>query len=205
MPTDRHHALTTLNHGFRAKHSCETQLLITIQDLLTKCDPTRSQTDVAVLDFSKAFDKVPHGKLMSKLRLLGIDGHLARWIKAFLNGRTQRVCVYGERSTSADVLSGVPQGTILGLLLFLCFINDLPSVVSQGSQIRLFADYYCLVYRAIRSIDDQLQLQEDLKNLSNWGQQWGMRFNTSKCSLFPTPSAIDLVKNQWDVFDPKRG
>ena len=75
---DSHQALTPLNHGFRAKHSCETQLLITMQDLLTKCDPVRAQTDVAVLDFSKAFDKVPHGRLMNKLRLLGIEGNIAQ-------------------------------------------------------------------------------------------------------------------------------
>ena len=71
---DSHQALTLLNHGFRAKHSCETQLLITMQDLV------RAQTDVAVLDFSKAFDKVPHGRLMKKLRLIGIEGNIAQWV-----------------------------------------------------------------------------------------------------------------------------
>ena len=82
-----------------------------MQDLLTKFDPVRAQTYVAVLDFSNAFDKVPHGRLMNKLRLLGIEGNIAQWIQAFLSGRTQRVCVDGEMSGSADVLSGVPQGT----------------------------------------------------------------------------------------------
>ena len=158
---DSHQALTPLNHGFRAKHSCKTQLLITMQDLLTKCDPVRAQTDVAVLDFSKAFDKVPHGRLMNKLKLLGIEGNIAQWIQAFLSGRTQRVRVDGEMSGSADVLSGVPQGTI----------------------------------RAIRSIEDQLQFQEDLTNLSNWGVQWGMRFNTSKCNIMTiSNSATPLTK-----------
>ena len=74
---DRHKALTPLNHGFRSKHSCETQFLLTIQDLLEKCDPVKSQTDVAVLDFSKAFDQVPHTRLMSKLRLLGIEENIS--------------------------------------------------------------------------------------------------------------------------------
>ena len=137
---DRHKALTPLNHGFWAKYSCETQLLFTIQDLLEKCDPAKSQTDIAVSDFSKAFDKVPHICLMSKLRLLGIEENISRWIKAFLSGQTQRVCMDGHLSTKADVKSGVPQGTILGPLLFLCFINDLPSVVHADTQVRLFAD-----------------------------------------------------------------
>ena len=191
---DSHQALTPLNHSFRAKHSCETQLLITMQHLLTKCDPVRAQTDVAVLDFSKAFDKVPHGGLMNKLRLLGIEGNIAQWIQAFLSWRTQRVSVDREMSGSADVLSGVPPGTILGPLLFLCYINDLPSVVSPGTKIRLFADD-CLAYRAIHSIEDLLQLQEDLTNLSNWGMQWGMRFNTSKCNIMTiSNSATPLTK-----------
>ena len=88
---DCHQALTPLNHGFRAKHSCDTQLLLTVQDLLEKCDTANAQVDVAVLDFSKAFDKVPHTRLMSKLRILGIDGKVCRWIKAFLDDRTQKV------------------------------------------------------------------------------------------------------------------
>ena len=191
---DSHQALTPLNHGFRAKHSCETQLLIRMQDLRSKCDPVRAQTDVAVLDFLKAFDKVPHGRLMNKLRLLGIERSIAQWIQAFLSGRTQRVCEDGEMSGSADVLSGVPKGTILGPLLFLCYINDLPSVVSPGTKIRLFTDD-CLAYRAIHSIEDQLQFQEHLTNLSNWGMQWGMRFNTSKCNIMTiSNSATPLTK-----------
>ena len=87
-----------------------------------------------------AFDKVPHTRLMSKLRILGIDGKVCRWIKAFLDDRTQKVCIDGHLSSSSTVQSGVPQCTVLGPLLFLCFINDLPSVVDPNTQVRLFAD-----------------------------------------------------------------
>ena len=98
---------------------------------------------------------------MSKLRILGIDGKVCRWIKAFLDDRTQKVCIDGHLSSSSTVQSGVPQGTVFGPLLFLCFINDLPSVVDPNTQVRLFADD-CLIYRVIESIEDQLKFQKDL-------------------------------------------
>ena len=81
---DRYGALSPANHGFRKKYSCETQLLLTVQDLLTRKNKTNTQVDIGVLDFAKAFDKVPHWRLMSKLRLYGIHGEAARWIQAFL-------------------------------------------------------------------------------------------------------------------------
>ena len=116
---------------------------------------------MAVLDFAKAFDKVPHRRLMNKLRTYGIGGDVANWIRAFLNERTQRVVVDSCKSDSAAVMSGVPQGTVMGPLSFLLYINDLPSVVDPGTTVCLFADY-CLIYRQIRSIEDHIQLQKDL-------------------------------------------
>ena len=88
----------------------------------------------------------------------------------------------GSRSQEDQVLSGVPQGTVLGPLLFLCHINDLPSVVDPGTAVRLFADD-CLLYRSIKSADDQTQLQRDLNALALWGDCWGMRFNVKKCNV----------------------
>ena len=101
------------------------------------------------------------------IRTMGIDGKVSRWIKAFLDDRTQKVCVDGYLSGSSTVKSGVPQGTVLDPLLFLCFINDLPSVLDPDTQVRLFADD-CLTYRVIESIEDQLQFQKDLSDLSSW-------------------------------------
>ena len=174
---ERYKILTELQHGFRSGHSCESQLIITLNDLVEAYN-NKDQVDITILDFSKAFDTVPHRKLLHKLNNYGIDGNLNRWIGQFLNNRTQRVMVDGEFSSFGDVLSGVPQGTVLGPLLFLCHINDLPLHVK--SQIRLFADD-CLLYRTIKNEQDQIQIQKDLESLETWASTWGMRFNASKC------------------------
>ena len=146
---DRHGALTNLQHGFRSKFSCDTQLLLTNQDILIQRSAPHSQIDIGVLDFSKAFDVVPHKRLLSKLRTYGIDGKYSKWINSFLSDRTQQVVVDGATSTTTPVTSGVPQGTVLGPLLFLIFSNDITSVVDPKTQLRLFADD-CLIYRSIR-------------------------------------------------------
>ena len=114
----------------------------------------KDQVDMVILDFSKAFDTVPHKKLLHKLKNYGIDGRLNAWVEQFLVNRRQRVLVDGAFSGYDKVLSGVPQGTVLGPLLFLCHINDLPQHVL--SQIRLFADH-CLLYRRIKTEKDQLR------------------------------------------------
>ena len=124
--------LTDLNDGFRAGFSCETQLLTTMHDLFSSFD-TGTQTDMAVLDFSKAF-----------------GGIILEWLNKFLTGRTIKVVLDGKMSREIPVDSGVPQGTVLGPLLFLCHINDLPTSVI--SQVRLFADD-CLLYRKIQTFN----------------------------------------------------
>ena len=158
---DQHKILWKSQHGFRKLFSCETQLLVTLQDLLSFRDKN-IQIDMAILDFSKAFDTVPHRRLLGKLSHYGINGPILRWIGAFLEDREQGLVVEGRRSPSARVLSGVPQSTVLGPLLFLIHINDMPSVVH--SQVRLITDD-CLMYRPIYSIDDQSALQRDLSSL----------------------------------------
>ena len=153
--------LTDKNHGFRSGHSCETQLLTTTNDLMKSFDEGH-QTDVVVLNFGKAFDTVPHNKLLHKLNHYSIRGPLHVWIGSFLKERKMRVVVDGDHSEEAHVISGVPQGTVLGPLLFLCHINDLPDTVT--SKVRLFADD-CLLYRNISSFNDHIRLQEELKKL----------------------------------------
>ena len=174
---DRHSILTPTQHGFRRGHSCESQLLITTDDI-TRAYDNKVQTDVMILDFSKAFDTVPHNKLLYKLDHYGVRGTTHSWISAFLGDCTQRVVVGGEFSSAANVVSGVPQGTVLGPLLFLCHINDLPLAVN--STVRLFADD-CLLYRTVKTISDQVALQRDLDSLQKWSVTWGMRFNPKKC------------------------
>ena len=169
------------------RRHCESQLLMTTHDFLTRLDKKHT-VDIAVLDFSKAFDSVPHKRLLRKLRLYGIEGRNLAWISCFLHNRTQSVVVDGIRShtgsaTSGDpVVSGVPQGTVLGPLLFLLFINDLPHVLDPGTECRLYADD-CLIYRSIHCPSDQVALQKDLDALHNWSKAWGLCFNVSKCNM----------------------
>ena len=187
---DNHNILSIFQHGFRSGHSCDSQLLSTVHDLMSIFD-RKKQVDVAVLDFSKAFDVVPHQRLLGKLRHCGVNGRALEWIADFLSGRTQRVVVDGAYSRWSPVHSGVPQGTVLGPLLFLIYINDLPDSVS--STVRLFADD-CLVYREVGSIDDQLALQRDLDSLENWAHIWGMKFNPSKCTILTISRSPPLHK-----------
>ena len=130
------------------------------------------------MDFAKAFDKVPHRRLGQKLDYYGVRGSTLRWISDWLSERTQQVILDGTFSDSADVLSGVPQGSVLGPILFLLFINDLPDNIR--SSIRLFADD-CVLYRNITTQRDCEILQEDLDKLSLWEKDWLMEFNVGKC------------------------
>ena len=117
---------------------------------------------------------------MAKLDHYGIQGQTHRWIQAFLSGRQQRVVIEGEAAEYVDVLSGVPQGTVLGPVLFLLFINDLPDGLQ--SPVRLFADD-CVLYRQISTPADAITLQRDLDMLGQWEQKWQMDFNPSKCHV----------------------
>ena len=153
----------------------ESQLITTINDLAKGLND-KQQIDAVLLDFSKAFDKVSHRRLAIKLNHYGVRGNTLAWIQDFLSCRTKQVVVDGEKSAPAPVTSGVPQGTVLGPLLFLVYINDLPSRVSSTA--RLFADD-CLLYRAIKSTDDHQTLQEVLWSI--WGS------HQTLCSL-PLPN-----------------
>ena len=141
--------LTDAQHGFRKNHSCESQLLLTLDDFYTSFDSS-NQTDVGILDFSRAFDTVPHQRLLGKLAHYGVQGPINKWIESFLTGRSMQVVVDGESSKPATVTSGVPQGTVLGPLLFLLYINDMPDVLTEGTSVRLFADD-SLIYREIKN------------------------------------------------------
>jgi len=176
---EKNHILNGNQHAFRRGLSCESQLVMTMQDL-TRNYENKATTDIAVLDFSKAFDVVPHKKLIQKLDYYGVRGKVQNWIKSFLSDRLQRVVVNGETSTWHNVESGVPQGTVLGPHLFLLFINDINKNV--GGTTRLFADD-CLLYRTIQSSADEQLFQNDLNTLAEWARTWGMKFNPSKCNI----------------------
>ena len=169
---DKFSILTDKQHGFRSKHSCESQLILTIHDL-AKCLDKKSQIDMAIMDFSKAFDSVPHNWILFKLTRLGIKNQTHRY-------QAQRVVVGGEHSTWTDVVSGVPQGTVLGPLLFLTYINDFPD--NLKSSVRLFAGD-CVLYHEIQNEIDSEELQSDLDTLVQWEKDWQLSFNPSKCHI----------------------
>ena len=163
---DKYNVLDDAQHGFRKHRSCVSQLITTLDDF-SNCLNKKEQTDAILLDFSKAFDKVDHEGLILKLEHFGIRNSLLNWIRSFLIDRKQRVLVDGMASTPTTVLSGVPQGTVLGPLFFLIYINDISKGLSQGTKIRLFADD-SLLYRTIKTPQDSATLQKDLDTLQIW-------------------------------------
>ena len=185
-------------HGFRSGLSCETQLVEAAHDWAASMNK-RHQTDLILLDFSKASDCVPHQRLLHKLNYYGISGPTLYWIKSFLSDRTQHVSINGSHSALANVTSGVPQGSVLGPVLFLLYINYITNQIQ--SNIRLFADD-SIVYREFRSPADHQILQTDIQMLTDWSKKWQMNFNTSKCHLLtithkPKPSEFTYtISNQ---------
>ena len=148
-------------HGFRSGRSCCTQLLEVTQDWADAIED-KKPVDVIYLDYRKAFDSVPFERLLVKLYAYGIRVKLLQWIREFLTNRKQKVSVNNHSSNLVPVTSGIPQGGVLGPIMFLIYVNDLPEVVT--STVKLFADDTKL-YRVIKNEEDKLQLQEHLKNL----------------------------------------
>ena len=136
--------------------------------------------DSIYLDFAKAFDTVPHRRLLGKLQAYGIKGETLNWIKGFLHDRTQEVIVNGSKSVVGMVLSGIPQGTVLGPILFVIYINDLLDDINSNGL--MFADD-TKIFRQVTSPQDSEQLQRDLIKLEKWSDIWQLHFNTDKCHV----------------------
>ena len=192
---DLHKILVHYQHGFRSKHSCETQLINTIQELAKGLDEQK-QMDLLILDFAKAFDKVAHQRLLRKLDYYGIRDNTLNWVSNWLVGRTQRVVVDGDFSEQASVRSGVPQGTVLGPLLFILYINDIAT--NTSSSIRLFADD-CLLYRVVDRVSDVHELQKDLNQLCSWSSTWQMSFNAGKCTVLTITNKKCPIKFDYSI------
>ena len=155
---ERQHILTDYQHGFWAKKSTETQLILTIHDLRSELNKN-NLVDVAVLDFTKAFDKVPHCHLISKLQYYGLNGEISTWVKNFLTGCTQKVVINGHTSCPADVTSGVPQGTVV---LFGSYSTSMICQITSPPT-QDFLQMTLLFYQF---------LQNDLKLLESWRDTW---------------------------------
>ena len=192
---DTHSILYPLQHGFRKFRSCETQLLEFVDDV-TKNIENSTQTDILIMDFSKAFDKVSHNLLVHKLHHYGIQGKVNSWINSFLQSRTQAVVLEGVTSDYVPVQSGVPQGSVLGPSLFLFYINDIP--VGLNSTIRLFADD-TIAYLAIKSNSSCEVLQQDLDKLGIWEDKWKMAFHPDKCNVLSISKNKNPIKYNYTL------
>ena len=170
---------SSAQHGFIKGKSCTTQLLEFLEYVSQALDEG-DDVDVIYLDFKKAFDKVPHRRLLVKLQGYGIQGKVLDWIQEFLTERKQRVVMNGSESEWSDVTSGIPQGSVLGPTLFLVYINDMPDVIN--AIIKLFADD-AKVYNRVKQNEQPAEnhVQSSLNRGVNWSNTWLMRFNFTKC------------------------
>ena len=166
-------------HGFRRGRSCQTNLL-EFMEFITDSIDRGEPVDIVYLDFSKAFDKVPHMRLMHKLSQYGIGGVVHKWIKEWLRERKQRVVLNGKKSSWENVKSGVPQGSVLGPLLFLIYINDLDR--GLDCKVSKFADDTKIAC-SVRNIDGCIKVQQNIDKLVGWADKWQMNFNNKKCKV----------------------
>jgi len=168
-------------HGFAKGRSCATNLLEFMERATTVVDGGEN-FDIIYLDFAKAFDKVPRERLLKKVHAHGIRGKVFTWIKTWLTGRRQRVVLNGKFSSWEEVLSGVPQGSVLGPLLFNIFINDLDDWATGVDILKKFADDTKLGKKITRREHNE-ELQSALDSLLAWASTWGMQFNMAKCKV----------------------
>ena len=174
--------LNSSQHGFMAKKSCLTNLLHCLEEVTAILD-SGDCVDILYLDFAKAFDKVQHKRLLSKLEALNIKGEILAWIKAWLSNRKHRVVLNGKQSDWCAVPCSVPQGSVLGPILFIIYINDIDGCIEDIIALLLkFADDTKVIKR-ISTVADNLALQDVINNLMAWAKKWQMSFNVGKCKI----------------------
>ena len=180
-------------HGFRKGRSCLTQLLKHYDTILNNY-LNNAETDVIYLDFAKAFDKVDHSLLLKKVKHIGIKGKVYNWIEQFLLWRTQTVVVDGHQSNASAVKSGVPQGTVLGPIIFLIYINELETAIEES-----IANYFADDTRISRVIDfctDTELLQSDLNNVVEWSASNNMELHENKFEYLSFRNPCNIKVNE---------
>ncbi|BHF77748.1 hypothetical protein SprV_0602085700 [Sparganum proliferum] len=190
---EQHRLLSNAQHRFRRGRSCLTNLLYCLEQW-TRAIDEGNVVHVAYIDFKKAFDSVPHQRLLYKLSRIGVRGKLLKWIENFLIGRSQTVRLGGQQSAEVTVTSGVPQGSVLGPILFLTYIDA--CIHGLDCDIAMFADDIKL-WTVIRNEDDEAKLQANLDRLEQWSGYRLLPFNVSKCNILrivvSSPALNDCV------------
>ena len=199
-------------YGFISGRSTVLQLLAVLESWTQSLD-IGNDIDVAYCDYMKAFDKVAHRRLIHKLKMYRFGEVFQNWIGDFLAGRKQKVIVNGKESTWGTVTSGIPQGSVLGPILFILFINDLPEHLPNNSNLYLYADD-TKIFREIKDDLDREKLQEDIYSMYEWSERWLLRFHPDKCKtmhignnnsepmsykLKPDISGMDITTSEKDV------
>ena len=200
------HLIRRNQHGFLAGRSCVTQLISVLHYIGGQLDAGK-QINIIYLDMSKAFDI--HTKLLGRLQQYGISGKLHDWFRSYLQGRKQQVTVLGATSQELPVTSGVPQGSLLGPVLFLLFVGDLPNTV-KTSRVACYADD-TKIFKSIDSITDCNALQSDLNDLVSWSESSGLIFNRSRCKCqcitrkkSPVPSIYNINETPLESCDTEK-
>ena len=178
---NNHNLINKCQHGFLRKHSCLTNLLESCRDWTVSLSNHKSVV-IGSIDFQKAFDTVSHSKLLHKLIGYGIQGNLLLWISSFLSNRTQRVRIGTSFSDTCPVPSGIPQGSVVGPLLFNLFINDLPDNLNSSAITKLFADDVT-IYTCLSDVDSCSDFQRNLSSIQQWSNTWQLSISTVKSSI----------------------
>ena len=185
-------------HGFVPRKSCVTQLIEVFEYIGRELDLGK-QVDVIYLDMSKAFDRVSHMKLLKRLRDFGFGGNILNWFRSYLKDRRQQTTVLGATSSALPVTSGVPQGSILGPLLFLLYQNNLPNSINH-SKIATFADD-TKIYKVINAKADATAMENDLANFQTSSANANLLLNTDKCKTLRITRKRNKIDHTYKLHD----
>nr|CAD2193483.1 unnamed protein product [Meloidogyne enterolobii] len=183
--------------GFIRRRSTTLQLVSSLEDWYEALFEKKN-IDCIYIDFCKAFDSVPHKLLLDKLYACGIRGKLHRWISEFLSNRTYQVKINDVLSNPYGITTGVPQGSIIGPLMFLIYINDLSDVIPNGVKIKLFADDV-KIYKVYKTKNERLELAVALKNVEEWSKKWNLDISVDK--TFVLHLGKDNPRDQYKIFN----
>ena len=184
-------------HGFLANKSTETNLLESVNDWTISIENKHSQT-VAYIDFARAFDSVCHSKLLLKLNAYGVKGTMFKWIADFLTNRSHCTRIGDSISPPLCIRSGVIQGSVLGPVLFLLYINDVVDVLSSSVKVKLFADDVKL-YTSVQTISENFKMQENLNKLSEWANTWQLKIANSKCNFINIGNSANCANFTYNI------